>query len=104
MHNVNQKTNSIVRYSCTYENGASCTFLVNNAGVIEIIIKGYIPENLLCESLNEVTNITIEKGVIPKINIKRSNHFLQRVAQQCQYSRIPSFGISFAIWTHPINS
>ena len=68
------------------------------------MITGYIPEELVCEALNEVTNLTIQQGVTPQINIKRSNHFLQEVARQCHYSKIPSYGISFAIWTHPINS
>ena len=68
------------------------------------MITGYIPKELVCEALNEVTNLTIHKGLTPQINIKNSNHFLQEVAKQCLYSKIPSYGISFAIWRHPINT
>ena len=68
------------------------------------MITEYIPEELVCEALSEVTNLTIKEGLTPQINIKHSNHFLQEVAKQCRYSKIPSLGISFAIWKHPINS
>lgn len=104
MNYTTERSDSNMRHTYNFENGASCIFLVSTVGVITLLIKGYIPEELLCIALNEVTNLTIQEGLSPKINIKNSNHFLKRVAKQCQYSKIPSYGISFSIWTHPMNS
>ena len=104
MYYTTERSGSNIQYTYKFENDASCIFSVSNVGVITPMITGYIPEELVCEALNEVTNLTIQQGVTPQININHSNHFLQEVATQCHYSKIPSFGISFAIWRHPINT
>lgn len=78
-------------------------FSVSETGLIYIEIKMYVPFEYLVAGLNEVTNILIKKCIIPKINISNSKEFLKILAKKCGYRKIPSRGISFSVWTHPIN-
>lgn len=101
MHYTITKANSTTRYKYIFENNTSCVFLVDKAGIIYIKIRESIPFEFLTAALNEVTDIIIQNGLTPKINIKNSNIFLKILAKKCKYRKIPSRGISFSIWTRP---
>lgn len=101
MHYAISKADLTTRYEYTFENNTSCVFLVDESGVIYIKIRESIPFKFLIAALNEVTDIIIQNGLIPKINIKNSNNFLKFLAKRCKYRKIPSKGISFSIWTRP---
>lgn len=86
------------RYKYVFENGTSCVFIVEQAGIIYIEIKETIPFEYLCAALDEVCDTILEKKLVPTINIKNSNHFLKRLAKKSGFKQVPSKGISFSVW------
>lgn len=101
MHYTTSTIGLTTRYEYSFENNTSCVFLVSNGGVIYIDIRETIPFEFLSAALNEVSDVVVQKGVIPKINIKNSNNFLKILARKCKYKKIPSKGISFSVWIRP---
>lgn len=101
MHYTVSNDDSTTRYKYTFEDNTSCMFSVSKAGIISIETWEIVPFESICTALNEVTNMVIQEGMIPKINIKNSNKFLNNLAKKCNYRKIPSKGISFSIWTRP---
>lgn len=101
IYKTEQTDNGTTRYTYYFENDISVNLLVDKNGLINIILKEHLDKDFLCEVFKDVTNKVIDKDLIPKINIKNSNCFLQSVAEECAYRKIPCKGISFSIWTFP---
>jgi len=90
--------NSSTEYAFIFDDNTRCKFTVNTGGVIYIDIRESIPYEFLCAALNEVTSLTIQKGLSPKININNSTTFLKILVKKCGYRKLPARGISFSVW------
>ena len=100
--NVIKVSDKTRKYQYELGNGGYCDFNVQRPGIIYIKIRS--KENQFDEiikMLKEVTKIVQAEGMIPQINIKKSNHYLQCVASQCGYKMISARRLSFNIWKHP---
>ena len=103
MHYEVSKCDSTMRYEYTFDDNISCVFSVEKVGIIHFKSKEKIKIEYLCEALKEVSNITSERGLIPKMDIKNSNHFLQELVERAGFEKIPSRGISFSVWVRHRN-
>jgi len=97
MHYNVSKIDSTTRYKYTFEDNTSCIFSVSKAGIIYIDIREKIEFEFLCGALEEVSNIITEKGLIPTINIKKSNTFLKILVKKAKFKPIHSRGVSFSV-------
>lgn len=98
MHCNVSEIDTTIRYEYTFDDNTSCVFTVSKAGIIYIDIRENILFEFLCNALDEVSNVIIEKGFTPTINIKKSNIFLQILARKAGFKQIYSRGISFSVW------
>jgi len=89
---------SSTEYAFIFDDNTRCKFFVNSGGVIYIDIKERISYDFLCSALNEITNIVIQKGLNPKININNSTTFLKVLVKKCGYKKLPAKGVSFSVW------
>lgn len=94
--------NDMKRYLYELENDGYCAFNVRKFGIIDIEIKGKqrAKASEIVKYLKEVTRLVKDTEGIAQINIKKSNHYLQHIAQKCGYKMIPARRFSFNIWVH----
>lgn len=98
MHYEVLRAGSTTRYKYTFEDNVSCVFSVDKIGIICFESKGKTSLKYLREALKEVSNIVLENGLTPKMNIKNSNKFLRELAATSGFKRTPTTGVSFSIW------
>ncbi len=88
-------------YEYQLEKNNRCVFYVTDIGLITIHIDG---KNINIEDvakyLREVTDIVVQKGLIPQINIVKSNHYLQELARKCKYKMVSAPKFRFNIWKY----
>lgn len=99
--NEMQLTDKTTQYEYQLGESRTCIFRVTDTGVITIWMIGDDFEfKDMVKLLKEVTKEVKEKGVIPQINIKKSNHYLQCLARHCGYKMLSARKFSFNIWKY----
>lgn len=104
---VNQiSTATAYIYQESEDSTSSCTYTVGkNSGLIDINIHGYIPFDILVDSLTEVTNEILKKDLVPQVNISNRKTGIRPVilhlVRDCNYIPIKGVpGMKFSIWKH----
>ncbi len=88
-------------YEYQLEGKNRCVFYVTKIGLITIHIAGKnINMEDVVKCLQEVTEVVVQKGLIPQINVVKSNHYLQALARKCKYKMVSAPKFRFNIWKY----
>lgn len=94
-------SDKIMVYEYQLEENDRCVFYVSEIGLITIHIDGKnINMEDVAKCLQEVTEKVVQNGLIPQINIVKSNHYLQALARKCKYKMVSAPRVSFNIWKY----
>lgn len=100
MEHTIQKVGNNTWYCYQFSENSSCTFELYPGNVVYIRIRGNTDFEQVKQALNDITDHLSKSGIIPQINIKKKNHYLQCLVRQCGYYMIAAKKFSFNIWRY----
>ena len=73
-----------------------------SSGLLFINTNGHILDSKLLQSALQIVSNEMKKiNLNPQINIANSNVFLQKIANSCNFKKVPTLGkFKFAIWKY----